>query len=255
MEKLKLSAPDWCFYRDEYDPERYYAQLREIGYEAVEMVPPSRRAAAKKAGLKILNLPGPGMEKGLNDKANHPQLLPQLKQAIAEAAQAGIPAVIVFSGARGKLGNQEGLENCAEGLRQILPEAQSAGVDLLFEMLNSHDHKDYQADHSDYGFKLLKAVSSPHLKVLFDIYHMSRMGEDVLPGLLKNREEIAHIHVAEVPERGIPKPDGRIDYGSLAKQFHEAGYQGYWGMEFIPGQEPLKELAQAFQLFQSFLEN
>jgi hydroxypyruvate isomerase len=84
---------------------------------------------------------------------------------------------------------------------------------------------------------------------------MSRMGEDILPSLLKNREEITHIHVAEVPERGIPQPGGRVDYAPLVKQFHKTGYRGYWGMEFIPKQDPLKELAQAYQLFQSFLEN
>src|SRR5579859_5950958 len=108
MEKLKLSAPDWCFYKDHFQPEEYYGKLAEMGYGAVEMVPPGRREAARAAGLKILNLPGPGMDQGLNDKSNHASLSGQLKQAITEAAAAGIPAVIVFSGRRGRISEEGG---------------------------------------------------------------------------------------------------------------------------------------------------
>ena len=47
MQKLKLSAPDWCFFRKEFKPEEYYRKLLEIGYSAVEMAPPERWKALR----------------------------------------------------------------------------------------------------------------------------------------------------------------------------------------------------------------
>src|SRR5581483_3709440 len=110
----------------------------------------------------------------------------------------------VFSGNRGSLSAAEGLSHCVTGLSQLVPEAEKLGVDLIFEMLNSYNHQDYQADHSAFGFELKKALPSGRFKILYDIYHMSRMGEDVLADLLAHRADITHIHVAETPDRGKP---------------------------------------------------
>ena len=52
---------------------------------------------------------------------------------------------------------------------------------ICVELLNSKvDHKDYQCDHSAFGVELVKAVGSPRLKLLYDIYHMQIMEGDVI---------------------------------------------------------------------------
>ena len=83
---LRLSAADWCFFRPGMDPATYYRDLRSYGYDAVEMVPDERFAAARDAGLEILNLAGPGMMEGLNRREHHAKLVPEIRAALQQAS-------------------------------------------------------------------------------------------------------------------------------------------------------------------------
>jgi hydroxypyruvate isomerase len=250
---LRQSAPDWCFYKEGFDPAVYYRRLREIGFRGAEMVAPERWAAARAAGLEIVNLSAPGMTDGLNRRENHAKLIPQIGESIRLAAANGIGQVIVFSGNRGAVGEEQGLANVVEALRILAPGAAKAGVTLAFEMLNSFDHQNYQADSSRYGFEVVRRVGSPAVQALYDVYHMRRMGEDVRATLLPGLAQVCHLHVAESPTRGIPRPEGTTDYRGLVRAVRSAGYAGYWGQEFVPAGDPLEELARAFALFESFV--
>jgi len=255
---MKISAPDWCFYGRIGEGARYYAALKEIGVDGVEMVAPERYSLARAEGLEILNAAAPGMQEGLNRTENHAALLPRIRESIAEASAAGIPLVIVFSGNRaGRPGRRfrrhfaddQGIASCRTGLEALLPDAQKAGVVLGLEMLNSIDHADYQADHGSYGFALADAVDSPWLKLVYDIYHMERMGDDSGTDIVRHLDRIAHLHVAEIPRRDAPRADGAIRYDRIIQRVTRAGYAGYWGMEFVPGGEALSELRDSIALF------
>ena len=255
---MKLSVPDWCFYGKIGEGDRYYAALKDSGVDGVEMVAPERHAMARAAGLEILNAAAPGMEEGLNRRGNHAALIPRIRESIAMAKAAGIPLVIIFSGNRaGQPGRRirrhftddQGIASCRAGVEALLSDAQKAGVVLGFEMLNSFDHPDYQADHGSYGFALADAVDSPWLKLVYDIYHMERMGDDSAKDVVGHLDRIAHLHVAESPGRGAPRPDGLIRYDRIIPKVTQAGYKGYWGMEFVPGRDALSELRDSVSLF------
>ena len=63
--------------------------------------------------------------------------------------------MIVFSGNRRGMTDAEGLENCAKGLKRIMPLAEQLGVTVCMELLNSKvDHKDYMCDHTAWGVEL-----------------------------------------------------------------------------------------------------
>lgn len=245
MADICLSAADWCFYRETYVPEEYYRRLAALGIAAAEMVDPARMPAARAAGMPLLTLGAPGMTQGLNRRENHDALLPQLRQAILDTKAAGAPYLIVFSGNRDGVSDEAGLANCIDGYRVLAPVAENAGVTLLFEMLCAYDHPGYQADRSAFGFTVAGEVASPAMKVVYDIYHMHRMGEDVLGDILGNLDLIAHLHLAESPRRSVLAPGGEIDYPAIIPAVQDAGYQGYWGLEFIPQGDPLEELARA----------
>lgn len=254
MEQLRQSAPDWCFFRDGTDPVQYYTTLKRIGYDAVEMVDPQRWTIAEQAGLQILNIPGPGMQQGLNKRANHSELLAAIRNDIQRASVRQIPHLIIFSGNRDGQADDEGVANCVDAIKQLAPEAEQSGVTLVFEVLNAHDHPDYMADYGAFAFDVVKAVSSPNVKVLYDIYHMFRMGEDVVTAVTTHVEYIAHLHVAGSPNRDFPGPEQETDYGHVVRAIHAAGYRGYWGQEFLPTGDPLTEAEDAFRLFQSYIE-
>ncbi|MDA1045114.1 MAG: TIM barrel protein [Verrucomicrobia bacterium] len=246
---LRFSVPDWCAFPAGANPEDYYGALSAIGYEAAEMVPPERRAAARAAGLSILNIAAPGMGGGLNDRAMHADIIACIRTTIIEAAKDDIAHVIIFSGNRTP-GIDDGPAACAEAIEQVLPDAEKAGRVLTFEMLNSYDHGGYEADYSPYGFDLAKHFDSPHLKVLLDLYHMHRMGEDPVTLIRDNLRHIAHLHVAGSPSRDFPGAGQQINYASCIQTATDVGYKGFWGMEFSPGEDRMLALAQAVKHFQ-----
>ncbi len=174
------------------------------------------------------------MQQGLNNAALHAVLIPQICATIAEARQAGIPQLITFSGNRQGCADNVGAANCITALRQLAPIAEVAGITLLFEVLNGFDHPDYQADHTAFGVEVVRGVNSPAVKLLYDAYHMFRMGEDVLADLLGNLDIIGHIHLAQSPKRTAPLPGGPLDHAAFIPKVLAAGYQGYLGLEFCP---------------------
>jgi len=258
MGRLRHSAPDWCFAKEgELPPEEYYRRVREAGCTAAELVGRPRRAAAREAGLDILSVAAPGMQEGLNRRENHDRLLADIASTIAEAAEDGLRQVVVFSGNRDGVGPGEGLENCVRALRRLAPLAGEAGVRLTFEMLNSHDHPGYQADSAGFGLRVAREVASPAVGILYDVYHLARMGrptDQIIADVSENIEALAHVHVAGCPGRGFPGPEQRIDYRRIVAALLEAGYEGYVGYEFLPGDDPLGELAEAVRLFEGYAE-
>jgi hydroxypyruvate isomerase len=249
MRDLRLSAPDWCFYKEQTDPAAYYQKLKSLGIAGVEMVDPARWKHARAAGLPILNLSAPGMSRGLNRTANHAELLPAIREIVTKAAEADIPHVIVFSGNREGQDDEEGKRNVVTALKALASDAERAGVTLVFEMLCAQNHPDYQADHSRYGFDVVNAVGSPAVKVLYDLYHMSRMGEDVIKDVTSHRDIVAHLHTAESPKRSVPHMDGEIRYGAIVEAIVASGYSGYWGLEFVPQGDVMVEIAEAVATF------
>ena len=252
MSKLKQCVPDWCALRQGMDAAAYYAGLKSIGYSGVEMVDPSRWPVARAAGLEIVTMTAPGMQKGLNRREHHAEVVPQLQDAIAQAAAEKIPFVIVFSGNRDGQDDRVGLDNCRLALEGLADVAGRHGVTLLFEMLCAQDHVDYQADRSAYGFELARQINSPHFRVLYDLYHMHKMGEDLCGDLTRNAALVAHLHTANAPKRDGIVPGGQPDYQPLVACAQRIGYTGYWGQEFVCGPEPLVELKRAFDLLESY---
>jgi hydroxypyruvate isomerase len=253
MKALPQSVPDWCFFKPGMDARSYYARLKAIGYAAAELVDPGRWDAAKAAGLPILNLASPGFEDGLNVAANHAVLLPQIRACLERAKANDIPQVILFSGNRKGQADEVSLNNCLVASQSLVRDAERLGVTLVFEMLNGIDHPDYAADRSRFGFELARAIDSPHFKVLYDIYHMHRMGEDVTADIVGNLPLIGHLHLAGSPHRDFPGIRQEIDYMRIVKAVAAAGYTGYWGQEWLPAhQDPWSELEAAAMLFSRY---
>ncbi len=79
---------------------------------------------------------------------------------------------------------------------------------------------------------------------------MSRMNENVIADITKNLPLIAHLHTAEKPRRSIPQRNGAISYGTIVPAVMAAGYQGFWGLEFVVQGDVMTELRTAVATFQ-----
>ena len=143
--------------------------------------------------------------------------------------------MICFSGNRDGMSPEEGLENCAEGLRRIVGLAERRRVTICMELLNSKvDHKDYMGDHTDWGFELCRRVGSERFKILYDIYHMQIMEGDVIRTIRENHALIAHYHTGGVPGRHEIDGTQELNYPAIMRAVAGTGFKGYVAQEFIP---------------------
>ena len=228
---------------------------KELGIASVELLEPSEYEIVRRHGLACAvgyaTVPDPStrLTVGWNRPEHHEWLVPAYERAIAQAAAAGVPNVICFSGNRAGLGDAEGLANCAAGLRQLLPAAERAGVTVIMELLNSKvDHPDYQCDHTPWGVALVERLGSPRFRLLYDIYHMQIMEGDVIRTIRDHHEHIAHFHTAGVPGRHEIDGSQELNYGAVMRAIAETGFAGYVAQEFIPTRDPRTSLKEAIAI-------
>jgi hydroxypyruvate isomerase len=175
--------------------------------------------------------------------------VPAFIERIRECADAGIPSVICFSGNRRGQSDEEGIEICAEGLKQIMPAAERAGVSVVMELLNSRvNHKDYQCDRTPWGVALCQKVGSERFKLLYDIYHMQIMEGDIIRTIQNNHTYIGHYHTGGNPGRNEIDETQELNYPAIMRAIKATGYQGFVGQEFIPKRDPLTSLREAIRL-------
>jgi hydroxypyruvate isomerase len=238
---IKQSVCRWCF--NDMPLDELAANAKRIGLHSVELIGPTDFETIKQHGLMcaMVSQAGPGgIPKGWNRVDNHSWLIPAYEERITQVAAEKWPNVICFSGNRDGLGDQEGLENCAKGLKQLMPAAEKAGVTVCMELLNSKvNHPDYQCDHTAWGVKLVEKVGSPRFKLLYDIYHMQIMEGDVIHTIRDNHQHIAHYHTAGVPGRHEIDESQELFYPAVMKAIVDTGYTGYVAQEFVPVKKEL----------------
>jgi hydroxypyruvate isomerase len=83
---------------------------------------------------------------------------------------------------------------------------------------------------------------------------MERMGENSIKDVTGNLNLIPHLHVAESPARTVPLAEGNIRYREIVGKIARAGCAGYWGMEFLPGNDVLGDMRTALTEFTSLAE-
>ena len=188
--------------------------------------------------------------KGWNDKANHAWLIKDYLEAIPLVAAAGYTNLICFAGNRNGMDDETGLQNCVEGLKQIMPLAEKHGVIIQIELFNSKiDHKDYMGDKSAWGIELCKRLGSPNFKILFDIYHMQIDEGDIIRSIQDNHQYFGHYHTAGVPGRHEIDERQELYYPAIMRAIAATGYKGYVAQEFIPkDKDAMASLKKAIQI-------
>jgi hydroxypyruvate isomerase len=235
--------------RTKMDLDRFTAACAKMGIKSVELTRPEQWPSLKKHGLICAMTPSHGIPKGLNRLEHHDECLGLIRKSIDDSASAGFPNVITFSGNRVGMDDEEGLKNCVAALKKIAGHAERKKVTVCLELLNSIDHKDYMADSTKWCVELVKQVSSPYVKALYDIYHAAMMKEDVLADIEKYHECWGHYHTGGYPGRNEIDETQTLDYAKLMRAVVRTGYPGYVGQEFVPKREDaLNSLQQAVTL-------
>lgn len=256
MMSLKLkghvnhSVCKWCYPNIPLDD--LCKAAKDMGLSSIELQGPEEWPTIKKYGLTCA-MPwgaGKGIENGWNNPALHDELLASFEDIIPKAANAGLDKIITFSGNRRGLSDEQGLENCAAGLKRLMKTAEKYKVTVTMELLNSKvNHKDYQCDHTKWGVELAKRIGSERFKLLYDIYHMQIMEGDVIATIKEYHPYISHYHTGGVPGRNEIDETQELNYPAIMKAIVETGYKGFVGQEFIPKHnEPLVSLRKSVEI-------
>lgn len=226
----------------------------KFGVKSIELVGPEHWPMLKELGLKCALAGSHGFAKGFAQPDQHAECLKVLEQRIEQCAAQGVPSVITFSGFRKGLTIDDATKNTIAGLKKIAPIAEKHKVTVALEMLNSKvnvemkGHPDYFCDDMDLSIRILQAVGSPYVKVLFDIYHVQIMHGDVITRLRQYKDFIAHYHTAGNPGRNEIDATQEINYPPIMRAIAETKYAGFVGQEFIPVREHVKSINEAVKL-------
>jgi hydroxypyruvate isomerase len=232
---INHSVCRWCF--NSLSMDELCKLAKEIGLQGIDLVGPKDWPVLQKYGLQSTMCNGAEISliEGWNNKKNHAVLIKNYREMIPKVAKAGYKNLICFSGNRNGMDDETGLNNCAEGLKQIISLAEEHHVTLVMELLNSKiDHKDYQCDKTSWGVKLAKMIDSDNFKLLYDIYHMQIMEGDIIRTINENKAFIGHYHTGGVPGRNEINETQELNYPAIMKAIVDTGYKGYVAQEFIP---------------------
>jgi hydroxypyruvate isomerase len=247
--RLKQSVCRWPYAKIPL-PE-FCKAVAGMGLTAVDLLTEAEWPVAREHGLICSMGSGFGgtIADGLNDRGNHDRIVASLERGIPLAVANKVPNLIAFFGNRRGMPDGEAAANCVDALNRVKKTAESHGVTICIELLNSKvDHQDYQGDRTAFGVGIVKAVGSPRVKLLYDIYHMQIMEGDLIRTIRDNREHLAHFHTGGVPGRHELDETQEIQWRSVAAAIADMGFDGYFAHEFIPTRDPLASLAAAVKL-------
>ncbi len=245
--RINHSVCKWCY---GMPLEKLAQHAASIGIKSVELVGPGDWPILKKHRLICAMTPSHGIGRGLTRKENHKGCLDAIRKSIDATAEAGFPNVICFSGNRGGMADDVGLDNCVIALKQIVGYAERKKVTICMELLNSKvNHKDYMCDRTAWGVELCKKVGSENFKLLYDIYHMQIDEGDIIRTIRDNFGYIAHYHTGGVPGRNEIDETQELYYPAIMRAIADKGFKGYVAQEFIPRRKnKLKSLTQAIEI-------
>ncbi|HMB79047.1 MAG TPA: TIM barrel protein [Vicinamibacterales bacterium] len=247
--RLKQSVSRWPYAKIPL-PE-FCRAVAEMGLTAVDLLEEDEWPIARQAGLVCsMGYAGGGSIKdGLNVKANHDAIVRNFERTIPRAAALQVPNVITFFGNKRGMRDDEAMTNCVAGLNRVKKIGEDHGVTICVELLNSKvNHADYQGDRTAFGVAIVKAVDSPRVKLLYDIYHMQIMEGDLVHTITDNHQYIGHYHTGGVPGRHELDETQEVNWPAVCRAIVDTGFHGFVAHEFVPTRDPLTSLREAVAL-------
>ena len=230
--------------------------LSRIGFKGVDLPTPEQVPILKAHGLAPALMTGAGttFQNGLIRRELHGKFEAAFHAGIDTCALVGCPSLIAMPGERRGMRHEEAAENAVAILDRVKGYAEQKGVTLCMEITNSKVAADQRTDQVfdrlAWGLGVCRAVNSPRVKLVYDIYHVQIADGDVTRNLREHIDMVCHIHVAGVPSRQEIDGTQELNYPFIARAIADLGYTGFVAHEHrpSPGRDPVKSLEQCFEI-------
>jgi hydroxypyruvate isomerase len=233
--------------------EENLERVAQAGYHHVQLVgefkkwseDDYRRILARMEVLKVSVDATSGVSAGFADPSGGDAFLTALKGLIPAAQRLQCKQIILLSG---KLieGAPAGSQHAAsiEALKRAADVLSSANLVAVIEPIDRIENPTIYLDGVTEAFEIVKAVGSPHVKVLYDVYHEQRQFGNLIEKFEANIDQVGLIHIADVPGRHEPGT-GEINYLNIYRKLAQLGYKGTIAMEFYPTGDIVETLRRA----------
>jgi hydroxypyruvate isomerase len=230
--------------------------LQRIGFKAMDLPTPEQAPILKKYGLTPAMMTGAGttFQDGLVRKELHDKFEAAFRAGIDTCAAVGCPNLIAMPGERRGMSRDETVANTVAILNRVKGYAEQKNVTLCMEITNAKVVADQRTDQTfnrlDWGWEVCRAVGSPRVKIVYDIYHVQITDGDIVRNMRDNLDYICHIHVAGVPSRQEIDGTQELNYRFIANAIAESGYNGFVAHEWRPGpgRDAIKSLEECFAI-------
>ncbi|MGW7545857.1 TIM barrel protein [Streptomyces sp. NPDC054770] len=135
-------------------------------------------------------------------------------------------------------------EQDALALENLVRAAEAAdrnGAILLIEALNEPESPRYPLVSAPAAVEVVDKVNEAsglgNARFLMDLYHLSMNGEDLPSVIERYASKTGHVQIADNPGRGAPGT-GSLPLADLLDGLRKAGYDGWVGLEYKPGDRP-----------------
>ncbi|MER8115140.1 TIM barrel protein [Streptomyces sp. NPDC094031] len=138
-------------------------------------------------------------------------------------------------------------EQDALALENLVLAARAAdriGATLLIEALNAPESPRYPLVSAPSAVEVVDRVNAAtglqNASFLMDLYHLAMNGEDLPAVIDRFTAKTGHVQIADSPGRGAPGT-GSLPLAELLGRLRKAGYEGWVGLEYKPGDRPSAE--------------
>ncbi|MBN8625824.1 MAG: sugar phosphate isomerase/epimerase [Planctomycetes bacterium] len=237
----------------------------ELGFDAVEVFPPSGDAVDPQTLKKLLvdnrlTLAAVGTGAGwvrgklnltLPDAAKRAEARAFIKSIIDLAGPLGAPAIIGSMQGRHSV---DGVDQqtargwLSEALEELGDYARGYATPLIYEPLNRYETN--MVNTVEQGVALLKSLNTKNVLLLADLFHMNIEEVDTAAALRAGRGLIGHVHFVDSNRR--PAGNGHIDFTPIAAALKEIGYDRYISAEALPWPDNDTAAKQTIEAFRKF---
>jgi hydroxypyruvate isomerase len=143
------------------------------------------------------------------------------------------------------------MDTAVDTLQAAVPLLEANGMTAVVEVLNSTvDHPGYFLNLVEDGVEMIRRVGSPHVKLLFDMYHVQVMQGNLIQRIRDSFDYVGQYHFADVPGRHEPGT-GEINFRNVFKALHDLQYEGFVTAEYHPTDFSFRDL-EAVKLLATF---